>query len=229
MASDTTKLSVLPRSDAGSRGIRRLRRAGFVPGVIYGGEGEPRSFQVNERELRHALAASGAVVEVELDGTSDTVVLKDRQAHPVRGETMHVDFIRVDLKVAIQAIVPVHLEGADDAPGVVEGGVLTAVTSELNIEALPTAIPEAITVDVSGLEVAGTLTLGEITAPDGVTFLDDPDETVLATITAPDTTDAEDDEIETEVGVVGEGAGEAEGSDEDAPADAPEQADGTPE
>lgn len=228
MASQTTKLSVRPRSDAGSRGIRRLRRAGLVPGVIYGGGADPLTFEVPERELRHALAASGAVVELELDGASTPVVLKDRQAHPVRGETMHVDFLRVDLNVAIQAPVPVVLEGGDEAPGVTEGGVLSQQAMELNVEALPNDIPEHIVVDVSGLEAAGTMTLSELTAPQGVTFLDDPEETVIASITTPDV-EEETDEIEAEVGVVGEGAGEAEGSAADAGADAPDQVDGTPE
>jgi large subunit ribosomal protein L25 len=212
MATDTTtKLSVRPRSDSGSRGIRRLRRAGIVPGVVYGGGKDPVTFEVGERELRHALAASGAVIEVELEGASTPVVLKERQAHPVRGETMHVDFVRVDLNVAIQAPVPVVLEGGDDAPGVSEGGVLTAGVTELNVEALPNDIPENITVDVSGMEAAATLTLGEITAPQGVTFLDDPETTIIASITTPDV-EEETDEVETETEVVGEGAGEAEGS-----------------
>jgi large subunit ribosomal protein L25 len=218
MATDTTtKLSVRPRSDSGSRGIRRLRRAGIVPGVVYGGGKDPVSFEVGERELRHALAASGAVIEVELDGASTPVVLKDRQAHPVRGETMHVDFVRVDLNVAIQAPVPVVLEGGDDAPGVAEGGILTTGVTELNVEALPNDIPENITVDVSGMEAAGTLTLADITAPQGVTFLDDPEATIIASITTPDV-EEETDEVETETEVVGEGAGEAEGSAEDADA-----------
>jgi large subunit ribosomal protein L25 len=215
MATDTTtKLSVRPRSDAGSRGIRRLRRAGLVPGVVYGGGQDPVAFEVGERELRHALAASGAVIEVELDGASTSVVLKDRQAHPVRGETMHVDFVRVDLNVAIQSPVPVVLEGAEDAPGVRDGGVLQQTTTELLVEALPNDIPENITVDVSGMEAAGTLTLGDLTAPEGVTFLDDPEATIIASITTPDV-EEDTDAIETETEVVGEGAGTAEASGDD--------------
>jgi large subunit ribosomal protein L25 len=227
MASQTTKLTVSPRSDQGSRGIRRLRRAGLIPGVLYGGGEDPVTFEVPERELRHALAASGAVVELQIDGAATPCVLKDRQVHPVRSETMHVDFVRVDLKVAIQSPVHVMLEGGEDAPGVREGGVLAQTAMELTVEALPNDIPEAITVDVSGLEAAGTLTLAEVAAPEGVTFVDDP-ETVVASITMPDTTDAgEGDEIEAEVGVVGQGAGEAEGGPDDAIADAPESVDGT--
>jgi large subunit ribosomal protein L25 len=120
-----TRLALTPRdTSGGSRATRRLRRSGQVPGVLYGGEGEPVSFTVDARELRHALAASGAVLDLELDGTSTPAVLKDAQYHPVRGETMHVDLFRVRLDVAIHATVSVELTGADDAPGVIAGGVL---------------------------------------------------------------------------------------------------------
>jgi hypothetical protein len=109
----------------------------------------PLPFAVDERELRHALAASGAVVELQIGGSSTPAVLKDSQIHPVRGETMHVDFLRVDLRQSISAVVALEFLGADEAPGVREGGVLEYVTREVNIEALPTDIPEAIQVDVS--------------------------------------------------------------------------------
>ncbi len=90
-----------------------------MPGVIYGGGGEPISFDVDERELRHALAASGAVIDVSIDGAKATpVVLKDAQRHPVRGDTVHVDLLRVRLDKPIQAVVPLELLGTEDAPGV---------------------------------------------------------------------------------------------------------------
>src|SRR4051812_36411144 len=161
MADQTTKLDVQPREAAHSRETRRLRRAGQVPGVLYGGGEEPVSFLVGERELRHALAAKGAVLELSVDGGSGTpAVLKDSQRHPVRNELMHVDLLRVDLNVAIQAGVTVELLGGDDAPGVVEGGILEHVTREVQVEALPNEIPETIQVDVSKMEMNATLTLG---------------------------------------------------------------------
>src|SRR3954465_3447241 len=180
MASDdtTTRLSLTPRARAHSRATRRLRRAGQVPGVLYGGGGDPVSFSVDALVLRRALAAQGAVVELELDGTTAPAVLKDAQRHPVRGETMHVDFLRVDLDQPIQSTVPLHLIGADDAPGVRDGGVLEHVTHELTVEALPREIPEAIEHDVSGMELNETMTLAAVSAPAGVTIVDDP-ETVI--------------------------------------------------
>jgi large subunit ribosomal protein L25 len=123
----------------------------------------------------------------------------------------------VNLNVAIAAVVPLELTGADDAPGVKEGGVLEQITRELNIEALPTSIPESITHDVSAMQINDTVTLDQVTIPDGVVLLDDAEETVVATLTPP-RLEAELDELETETGVVGEGAGEAEGSDADADA-----------
>jgi large subunit ribosomal protein L25 len=217
MASQTTKLPISPREPEGSRATRRLRRSGRVPGILYGGDAEPLAFSVDARELRHALAASGAVLEVTDGDHSSPAILKSAHYHPVRGETMHVDLLRVNLNVAIHAVVPLELTGGEDAPGVKEGGVLEQITRELNIEALPTAIPESITHDVSRMEINDTITLTELTPPAGITLLDDPEETVIATLTPP-RLETEDDEIEAETGIVGEGAGEAEGSAADADA-----------
>jgi large subunit ribosomal protein L25 len=219
MASQTTKLSISRREPGSSRATRRLRREGRVPGVLYGGGEEPVPFAVDERELRHALAARGAVVELQVDGSATPAVLKDTQIHPVRGETLHVDFLRVNLRQAISAIVGLEFVGAEDAPGVKEGGVLEHVTREVNIEALPTDIPEAIQVDVSAMQINDTLTLAAVTAPQGVTLLDDLDETVVATLTPPSIdAAAEEEALEEETERVGEGAGEEEGSEADADA-----------
>jgi large subunit ribosomal protein L25 len=224
MASQTTKLSVLPRDAGSSRAARRLRRAGQVPGVLYGGGDEPLAFAVDARALRYALAARGAVVELELDGSTTPVVLKDAQRHPVRGEMLHVDFLRVRLDVAIAATVGLELVGAEDAPGVREGGVLEHVTREVTIEALPTDIPERLEADVSALEINDTLTLAAVTPPAGVKILDDVDETVVATLTPPTVEpEAEEEELEEETERVGEEgeageAGEAPAAEADASA-----------
>jgi large subunit ribosomal protein L25 len=211
---DTTTLSLTARDPEGSRNARRLRRSGLVPGVIYGGGDDPAHFAVDARILRNTLAHSGAILEVSIDGGKGTPVLvKDVQRHPVRGEAVHVDFLRVRMDQAIQTTVTLELTGAEEAPGVVEGGVLTQETRELTIEALPGDIPDAISHDVSGLEMNATLTLEAIAAPAGVTLVDDA-ETVIATITPP-TAEPVEEEIETETELVGEGGelpeGEAEG------------------
>ncbi len=214
MASQTTKLSISPREPEGSRATRRLRRSGRVPGVLYGGDGEPLAFSADARELRHALAASGAVLEVSDGGSATPAILKSAQYHPVRGETMHVDLLRVNLDVVIAAVVPLELTGGEDAPGVKEGGVLEQITRELNIEALPTSIPESIVHDVSAMQINDTITLADVTVPAGVTLLDDVDETTVATLTPPRIA-TDEDEIEEETERVGDapaadaGAGDA--------------------
>jgi large subunit ribosomal protein L25 len=210
MASQTTKLSISEREVSNSRATRRLRRQGQVPGVLYGGGDEAVPFVVDERDLRHALAARGAVVELQLDGTGTPAVLQDAQRHPVRGHTMHVDFLRVNLNVAIHAVVTLELLGGEDAPGTKEGDVLEHVTREINIEALPNDIPERLELDVSQMNVNDTLFLASVSAPAGVTILDDSDETVVATLTPPKLQaelDALDEEaaLEQETQVVGEG------------------------
>jgi large subunit ribosomal protein L25 len=210
MADSTTKLNVNSRDAAGSRAVRRLRRSGRVPGVLYGGGAEPLGFDADERELRHALAGSGAVLDLSVDGGKATpVVLKEAQRHPVRGETVHVDLLRVRLDQAISAVVPIELAGVDDAPGVKEGGILEQITRELNVEALPTAIPESIVHDVGDMQIGETIVLGALTPPEGVTLLDDLEETVIATLSPPRLQSEAAEEIEAETEVVGEGGAAA--------------------
>ena len=204
-ATTTTSLALSQRQPEGSRAARRLRRQGLVPGVLYGGDGEPQHFAVDARVLRNTLAHSGAILEVSLDGGAATPVLvKDVQRHPVRGEAVHVDLLRVRMDQAVQTTVVLHLHGADEAPGVVEGGILSQELRDLNVEALPGDLPEELVHDVSDMEMNATLTLDAIRPPAGVTLLDDP-EAVVATITPPSVEPAEE-EIETETEVVGEEA-----------------------
>lgn len=211
MASTTTsKLEVASRSADGSRAARRLRRTGRIPGVLYGGGSEPLCFDVDARELRLALASSGAVMDVCIDGAKPTpAVLKEAQRDPVRGHTTHVDLLRVKLDQPIHAVVPLELEGTDDAPGVRQGGILEHLVRELNIEALPTAIPEAIVHSVGEMEIGDTLARASIVAPEGVTLLDE-EEVVIATISAPRLQAEVEAEIEGETELVGEAeSGEA--------------------
>jgi large subunit ribosomal protein L25 len=223
----STTLNVELRDGAHSRATRRLRREGRVPGVLYGMGTDPQPFSVDARELRLALAAQGAVLDVAIEGASTSAVLKDSYRDPVRGDVMHVDLLRVDLNKPIESQVTIHLVGAEDAPGVKEGGVLEHVTREVTVEALPNDIPETIEHDVSHMEMNATELLSALTAPSGVTFKDDLEETVIASVTPP-RVEEEPDEIEEETGVVGEGAGEAEGEPEDAGADeVPADADGS--
>ncbi len=174
-----------------------------MPGVVYGGTDRGcTAFSVDARELRRVLMAGSAVFDVAVDGQARPVIVKDQHHHPVRDHVIHIDLLEVRLDEKIQTTVALEITGVEEAPGVKEGGVLEHVTRELNIEALPTAIPESITVDVSHLEVNGTMHLTEVSAPAGVEFLDDLEETIVATITAP--TEIAEPEIEEEAELVGE-------------------------
>jgi large subunit ribosomal protein L25 len=217
MASQRPVLAVEPREERGSRAARRLRRAGLVPGVLYGATHEEAvSFKVNDRELRRVLVDGSALIDVEIGGEKSVpAILKDRQLHPVRDEVVHVDFLEVNLKQKIHASVALEVEGADDAPGVKEGGILDHATREVDIEALPTDIPERIVADVSALEIGGTLTLAEVDPPEGVVFTHEHlEDVVVASVVLP--TKVEEPEIEAETEVVGEEgeAAEAEGGEE---------------
>lgn len=214
MANDSTKLEVRSRDAGGSRAARRLRRTGRVPGVLYGGGGDSVGFDVDARELRLALAASGAVLDLSIDGAKATpVVLKETQRDPVRGDTVHVDLLRVRLDQAIHAVVPLELSGAEDAPGVKQGGILEQIVREVNVEALPTAIPESIVHEVGEMEIGDTIGLDAIAMPEGVTLLDEVEEAVVATLSPPKL-QAEAEELEAETEVVGEGEEGAEAAAE---------------
>jgi large subunit ribosomal protein L25 len=176
MAETADKLELRPREVEGSRSTRRLRREGLVPGVIYGGDGDCVPFAVDARILRNTLAHAHAVIEVEMDGgKAQPVMVKDIQRHPVRGEVMHLDLLRVNMNKPIQAPVTLNVTGGDEAPGVVEGGILNQELREVQVEALPGDIPDTIDFDASGMEMNATVTLSELVAPSGITLLDDPE------------------------------------------------------
>jgi large subunit ribosomal protein L25 len=219
-------LDVQERPERGTRPMKRLRREGFVPGVVYGGsDGDCTSFKVDARALRQVLVGGQALIDLKVGSKTRPVIVKDQQLHPVRDEVMHIDLLEVRLDEKIQTTVGVHVEGSEESPGVKEGGVLEHVTHQLNIEALPTAIPDYIAVDVSGMEIAATMHLSEVPAPQGVTFLDDPEETIIATIVVP-TEIEEPEEIEEETELVGEEVPEGEeapAEEGEAPAEAAEE------
>jgi large subunit ribosomal protein L25 len=183
VAGERVKLVVSQRTQLGSAETRRLRREGLVPGVLYG-RSEPVAISIGERELRAALttqAGAHAVLDVTVDGGSaHSAILKDFQRDKVRGTITHVDFLEVRLDQPIQTTVAVHLTG--DSVGVREGGVLTQVTTEVNIEALPLEVPQGLEADVSELGVGESLRLSQVSVPEGVRLLDDPEEVVIASV-----------------------------------------------
>jgi large subunit ribosomal protein L25 len=212
MADSRTTLKVDPRTEFGSRTARRMRREGLVPGVVYSGGTEATAFQVSEREVRNVLAEGAALFDLSVDGgKARPVVIKEQQLHPVRGTLRHIDLQEVNLKEAIQADVAIELEGAEEAPGTKAGGVLEHVTREILVEALPTDIPDKITVDVSTMEINDTLQLSSIEAPSGVTFIVEEDEEVTIATLAPPRVEEAAPEVEEETELVGESGGDSEG------------------
>jgi large subunit ribosomal protein L25 len=222
MAQDRATLKVSQRDTFGSRATRRLRREGLVPGIVYGQGGEARPFQVPARELRTILAEGQTLLDLELDGSKAVpVVIKEQQHHPVRGDVLHLDCLEVRLDEAIQSEVAIELEGADQAPGVREGGVLEHVTREVTVEALPTEIPEQITVDVSQMEINDTISLASVAVPSGVKLMaDELEEITIATLSPPRVEEEPEPELEEEAELVGEGEEVPEG--EEAPEGAAE-------
>jgi large subunit ribosomal protein L25 len=186
MAAERVKLEVETRQTLGSRETRRLRKQGLIPGVLYGQGREPAAICVPERDLRRVLTGSHGlhqILDVVGGGKATPAVLKDFQQEPVRGRIMHFDLQAVRLDQPITGSVVVELIG--ESAGTKEGGVLSQVTREINVSALPMEMPDRITVDVSGMHIGDTLRLADVPVPEGATFLDVAEETVLATVTMP--------------------------------------------
>jgi large subunit ribosomal protein L25 len=212
---DHDQLTARRRTGRGNGPTRRLRREGLVPGVLYQ-KGEPGiSLAFGARELRRVISSSGytGVVDVEIDGEAvRPAVLRDIQVEPTRDDVLHVDFLQVDLKVAIQAAVPLHLTGTP--VGVREdGGIIDQPIYEVDVSALPDAIPESLEHDVSEMGIGDTLFVSDLTAPSGVEIVSDP-ELALASVSVPSAEPEPEPEVEVE-GEVGEETAETgEGDDE---------------
>ena len=174
------------RGDSGSRMARRMRRDGHVPAVVYGRDQASLPITINQRDLYAALhseAGLNALIDLEVGDTSVLTVARELQRHPVRGEILHLDFVKISLTETIEAEVAIDPIGVPI--GVREdGGILESVRTQITVEALPTAIPQSIEIDISGLHIGESLSLDSVEAMEGVVFVDDPD-TTLFTVQAP--------------------------------------------
>ena len=198
MAGERVRLQVKERERRGSADARRLRREGFIPGVLYGSGKQPHAISIPERELRRVLTGQGglhAILDVVLEGqnTTHASILKDYQQDPIRGHISHVDLQEVRLDQPIQATVNVQLVG--EPAGAKEGGVLSQVQREIRVEALPMEVPEHIDLDVSGMAIGDSLRLADLAPMDGVTYLDDPEDTVLASVGLPTRVEEPEEEV----------------------------------
>jgi len=165
-----------PRSLQGTGASRRLRRAGQVPAIVYGGKSEPKMISVNHNELwkhlKHETFYS-AIVTLKIGAESEQVVLKDLHRHPVRETVMHMDLQRVLADVLLRVRVPLHFKGAEVAPGVkVGGGIVEHLLNDVEVECLPANIPEPFEIDVSALNLNESIHLSQIKLPEGVELVE---------------------------------------------------------
>ncbi len=185
MANETLTLALQSREAGNSRDARRLRRAGTIPGVLYGLDADPTPVAMQPADLRLVLIDNSALFNVELEGEKVPVLIKQADRHPVRGNVTHVDFLRVDLTQPIEAVVPIELKGVEESQGVIDRGVLDHQLREVTISALPTSIPDSIVVDVSWMNLGDTFLLNRITPPEGVSIVSEhADEIAVVTVVA---------------------------------------------
>ena len=177
------------RSDLGKGASRRLRRlASLVPAVVYGGDKAPESISMLAKEVAKLLeneAAYSHIIELNVGGTKQNVVIKALQRHPAKGHVMHADFVRVVAGQKLTAVVPVHF--INEAAPVKKGGEISHVTSELEVSCLPKDLPEFIEVDLADAEVGTIIHLSDLKAPKGVEFvaLAHGDDKAVANVHAP--------------------------------------------
>ena len=162
------------RDGQGTGASRRLRHAGRVPGIVYGGNKDAQAVDLDHKELYFSLkneAFHSSILNLNVDGAKESVLLKDYQMHPYKQLVMHVDFQRVDADHKIHVKVPLHYLNADVAPGVkLGGGVVNHLMTEVEVVCLPASLPEFIEVDLSTLESGHTVHLSELKLPAGVEF-----------------------------------------------------------
>ena len=168
-------INAVKRDVKGTGASRRARRAGNVPGVVYGGGKEAVKLEMNHKELflqfRHE-AFHASILSLILDGTKEDVLLRDFQMHPVRNTIQHIDFQRVSATEKIHVKVPFHFLHEDTAPGVkIGGGIVAHILTEAEVSCLPKDLPEFIEVDVGALEIGHSVHLSQITLPKGIEFV----------------------------------------------------------
>ena len=192
------KVVAFARQDLGTGASRRQRKAGLTPGIVYGGTAAPVNISLDHNALYHALkkeAFHSSILDLEVDGKVEKVLLRDFQVHAYKQIVLHADFQRIDAKQKLHTKVPLHFVNAETSPAVkLSGGVISHVTSELDISCLPADLPEFIEVDLSKLEAGNSIHLADIKLPKGVSAVQHGGEEnpTIATATIPAGTVSED-------------------------------------
>lgn len=184
MANDDTTLKAELRDERGKGAARQLRRTGRIPAVVYGHGEDTRSLSVNARDLDRLFARisiENTLLDLEIgDEGSVKALIREVQTHPFKAEVLHVDFYQVHAGEEIDLDVPLHLTGT--AAGVLEGGILEQPMHELPISCLPDAIPDAVEIDVSELDVGDSIHVRDLDLPEGVRTDIDPDRTLCSVV-----------------------------------------------
>jgi large subunit ribosomal protein L25 len=212
------------REGTGKGAARKLRAAGRVPAILYGHGMDPLALSVDSRELFHLLhtgAGANVLVDLVVDGTEHLALPRDVQRDHIRGRFVHVDFLAVRRDEKIHVTIPLRIVG--ESPGVKAGGVLEHHLWELNVECLATDVPEAIDVDISGLEIGSGVRVSDLKVRSGVTILTSPEDSVVA-VTQPQVAVEEEEAAEAVEGEVAEE--EAEGATAEEAENAAEQSEG---
>ncbi|HET8747615.1 MAG TPA: 50S ribosomal protein L25/general stress protein Ctc [Ramlibacter sp.] len=166
------KFVAFERAKQGTGASRRLRNVGKTPGIVYGGEGQPQLIELDHNALWHALkkeAFHSSVLDMELNGATGKVLLRDVQYHPFRQQVLHIDFQRVDANTRLHMKVPVHYKGAEESDAVkLDHCLVNPVVTELDISCLPADLPEFIEIDLAGLKKGTVLHLNDVKLPKGV-------------------------------------------------------------
>jgi large subunit ribosomal protein L25 len=208
------KLKGEKRDGAGKSVARKVRAAGKVPAILYGGGVDPLTLAVDAGELWHALhtdAGSNVLIDLAVDGEKYLTMPREVQRDIVRGSILHVDFLQIRKDVAIQVDVPVHLTG--ESTGVKQGGVVEHHLWELRVECLPTEVPESIVADISKLDIGDALYLRDLRIPGNVSVLT-PEEEIIVSVVPPPVLKLEEEVPEEEAA-----AEEAAEGEEGAPAE----------
>ncbi len=167
------KFVAFERAKQGTGASRRLRNTGRTPGIVYGGSGEPQLVELDHNALWHALkkeAFHSSILEMEVNGKTNKVLLRDVQMHPFKPLVLHIDFQRVDANTKLHMKVPFHFSGDENSPAVkTDGCIANHVLTEIEVLCLPADLPEFIAVDLSGLKKGASLHLSDIKLPKGVT------------------------------------------------------------
>ena len=185
------EINAKERKSKGTGASRRLRHIGTTPGILYGGEKDSISLEIDSKELfmqfRHE-AFHASILSLNLEGKKESVILRDFQMHPVRNNIQHIDFQRINENEKISVKVPFHFVNEDTAPGVkIEGGLVSHIMTEIDISCLPKDLPQYIEVDLGELAMGESIHLSEVTVPEGVelTSLTEENDPAITSISKP--------------------------------------------